>query len=45
MMLCLLVLNMAGTWHNRKLFWIMLAYSLASASHISLPRLRKDALQ
>lgn len=28
---CLLIMNMSGTWHNRKLFWLILAYVLASA--------------
>ena len=28
---CLLITNMSGTWHNRKLFWLILAYALASA--------------
>ena len=28
---CLLVMNLSGTWHNRKLFWLILAYVLASA--------------
>lgn len=28
---CLLVMNLSGTWHIRKLFWLILAYALASA--------------
>jgi O-antigen ligase len=27
---CLLIVNMSGSEHNRKLFWLVLAYSLAS---------------
>ena len=28
---CLLITNLSGTWHNRKLFWLILAYALASS--------------
>lgn len=28
---CLLLTSLSGTWHNRKLFWLVLAYALASA--------------
>lgn len=27
---CLLIINLSSTWHNRKLFWLILAYALAS---------------
>ena len=39
MIVFLLTINMAGTWHNRKLFWIVLAYGLASYSFVA-PRWR-----
>lgn len=32
MLTCLLILNLSGSEHNRKLFWVVLAYSLASES-------------
>lgn len=32
MLSCLLLFNAAGSGHNRKLFWVILAYVLASAS-------------
>jgi O-antigen ligase len=41
MLACLLTINMAATWHNRKLFWVVLAYALASSSYVALPRLLK----
>lgn len=28
---CLLLINLSSSWHNRKLFWLTLAYALASA--------------
>jgi O-antigen ligase len=31
MLSCLLIFNVAGSWQNRKLFWLTLAYVLASA--------------
>lgn len=31
MLVCLLTVNMAATWHNRKMFWLTMAYVLASA--------------
>lgn len=31
MLVFLLIMNMGSTWHNRKLFWLILAYVLASA--------------
>lgn len=31
MLSCLLLFNIAGSWHNRKLFWLTMAYVLASA--------------
>jgi O-antigen ligase len=31
MVVCLLIVNMSATWHNRKLFWLTIAYVLASA--------------
>ncbi len=32
---CVLLVNMSLTWHYRKLFWIVLAYSLASETFVS----------
>lgn len=31
MLSCLLIINLSLTWHNRKLFWLIAAYVLASA--------------
>jgi O-antigen ligase len=31
MLVCLLIINMGITWHNRKIFWLTMAYVLASA--------------
>ncbi|MDH5739874.1 MAG: O-antigen ligase family protein [Nitrospira sp.] len=31
MLSCLLTLNLSGSWQNRKIFWLLLAYVLASA--------------
>lgn len=31
MLSCILLFNMAGSWHHRKLFWLTLAYVMASA--------------
>jgi O-antigen ligase len=28
-----LMINMKGSWHNRKLFWVVLAYALASSAY------------
>lgn len=36
MIACLLMVNMSGSWHNRKLFWVVLAYALASRSYAVL---------
>jgi O-antigen ligase len=36
MIACLLIANMAGTWHNRKIFWIVLSYALASQSYAGM---------
>jgi O-antigen ligase len=45
MLLALLIINMKGTWHYRKLFWIVLAYALVSGNIVALPLpgLRKAA--
>jgi O-antigen ligase len=32
----LLMINMKGSWQNRKLFWLMLAYVLASATYTTV---------
>ena len=40
LMLCILVINLKGTWLNSKLFWVVLAFALASPNSIALPRLR-----
>jgi len=37
MIFCLLVINLKGTWLTGKLFWIVLAYALASGSYATLP--------
>lgn len=37
MLSCLLTINMSGTWHNRKPFWIVLAYALVSSSYVVPP--------
>jgi O-antigen ligase len=34
MLMCLLLINMSGTWHLRKLFWVTIAYALASGSMV-----------
>jgi O-antigen ligase len=41
MVACLLMVNMSGSWHNRKLFWIVLAYALASRSYAVLPQYQR----
>jgi O-antigen ligase len=41
MLLCLLVSSMNGPMLSRKLFWVVLAYVLASGSFVDLPRLPK----
>jgi hypothetical protein len=45
MLLAVLILNLSGTWYNTKLFWVVLAYALASgnAIPIPLPKVRKSA--
>ena len=35
MLLCLLMINMSGTMHLRKLFWIVVAYALASGCSLT----------
>jgi O-antigen ligase len=37
MLICVLMVNMSYTWHNRKLFWFVLAYASASASYAVIP--------
>jgi O-antigen ligase len=39
----LLITGLKGTNHKNKLFWVVLAYALASGSVASLPRIRKAA--
>jgi hypothetical protein len=41
MLACLLVINLTGTWHDRKLFWVVPAYALASSSYVAVPILAK----
>lgn len=36
MLLCIIVINMNITWHYRKLFWVILAYALASSTYVGL---------
>lgn len=36
MLVCLLIANMSSTWHNRKVFWVVLAYALASRSYVQV---------
>lgn len=36
MLLCLLTANMAATWHNRKIFWLVLSYALASRTYAGI---------
>jgi O-antigen ligase len=45
MLVCLLTINMTASGYNRKLFWIVLAYALASGSYVALPRLLKPVTQ
>jgi O-antigen ligase len=41
MVSCLLMVNMSGSWHNRKLFWVVLAYALASRSYAVLSQYQR----
>jgi O-antigen ligase len=41
MLVCVLLINTAATWHNRKVFWVVLAYALASGTYVALPRVRR----
>jgi O-antigen ligase len=45
LLLSLLIMNLSLTWHNMKLFWIVLAYTLVSGdvSAIHIPKPRKTA--
>jgi len=44
LVLALLTVNMKGTWFNRKLFWIVLAYALVSSKVVPFPwRWRRQA--
>jgi hypothetical protein len=45
MLVCLLTIIMTADWNNRKLFWVVLAYALASGSYVALPRLLKPVTQ
>jgi O-antigen ligase len=41
MLLCLLTTSMNTPWVGKKLFWVVLAYALASSSYVDRPRLPK----
>jgi len=45
LLLALLTINLSLTWHNMKLFWIVLAYTLASGDVTAMPapKLREAA--
>jgi O-antigen ligase len=40
--LCLLLVNMSSSWHNRKLHWLVLAYAAASGSYMVGRRSREQ---